>query len=124
METPVTDSSMKMWETATGHIADVLTQIIGLSSATLAVVVTFRVQLKGGPSWLLKVAFASFAICIGAALISKTTIYRAHALSAKPEGDPRIKSDRRLGGGAFWLASGAFSVALTALALYAILAIQ
>ena len=120
METPVTDSSMKMWETATGHIAEVLTQIIGLSSATLAVVVTFRVQLKGGPPWLLQVAFASFAICIGAALISKTTIYRAHALSAKPEGDPRIKSDRRLGGGAFWLASGAFSVALTALALYAI----
>jgi hypothetical protein len=43
METPVTDSSMRVWETATGHIADVLTQIIGLSSATLAVVVTFRV---------------------------------------------------------------------------------
>jgi len=112
-----------VWETATGHIADVLTQIIGLSSATLAVAVTFRVQLQGGPSWLLKVAFASFAICIGAALISKTTIYRAHALSAKPEGDPRIKSDRRLGGGAYWLASGAFGVALTAIALYAILAI-
>jgi hypothetical protein len=123
METPVTDSSMRVWETATGHIADVLTQIIGLSSATLAVVVTFRVQLTGGPSWLLKVAFASFAICIGAALISKTVIYRAHALSAKPQ-DSRIKSDRRLGGGAFWLASGAFGVALTALALYAILAIQ
>jgi hypothetical protein len=74
METPVTDSSMKIWETATGHIAEVLTQIIGLSSATLAVVVTFRVQLKGGPPWLLQVAFASFAICIGAALISKTTL--------------------------------------------------
>jgi hypothetical protein len=59
METPVTNSSMRVWEIATGHIADVLTQIIGLSSATLAVVVTFRVQLKGGPSWLLKVAFAS-----------------------------------------------------------------
>jgi hypothetical protein len=103
-------------------MAEVMTQLIGLSSATLALVVTFNAQLHG-PSWLAAVAFASFACCVGSGLIAKTLIYLSHVLSIQEDRRDDYERARKQGVFAFWAAGVTFAVALTGLAAYAIVAI-
>ncbi len=84
--------------------------MIGLSSGTLALVVTFRVHLEGGPSWVLQIAFASFACCIAAGIVAKTTIYLSHVQMIEPvkEAGFYIAFTRKWGFTTFWVASIAF----------------
>jgi hypothetical protein len=102
--------------TAVRQIAEILTQLITLSSGSIVVLVGFASGSDPqGPKWAVVTAMFGLAICILSGLYAKMVLYLWHVRDIRGKATDRVRQVADVTGG---IAAFAFVVALIALAVY------